>query len=45
MRIPVVDVGATRIKIMVTARQERRAVPPDALQPMGLGHLPLICQS
>jgi hypothetical protein len=45
MTMPAADVGARRIKIIVTARQERRAVPPDALQPMELGHLPLICHS
>lgn len=45
MKILVVDVGGTHVKIMVTGRQEEREAPSDALQPMELGHLPLICQS
>jgi hypothetical protein len=45
MTMPAADVGGTRIKIIVTARQEERAALSDALQPMELGHLPLTCHS
>jgi hypothetical protein len=45
VKIIVVDVDGSRVKIMVTGRQEEREVPSDVLQPMELGHLPLICQS
>jgi hypothetical protein len=45
MTAPVVDVGGTRIKMMVTARQGEWAVPSDALRAMELAHLRLACQS
>jgi hypothetical protein len=45
MTMPAADVGARRIKIIVTARQEERAVRSEAPKSMELGHLRLTCQS
>jgi hypothetical protein len=45
MTMPVVEVGGRRIKIIVTARQEERAVRSEAPKSMELGHLRLTCHS